>query len=81
MMPNDVNIRQPWLSLLYFFVSSRSATALFTVFAWVIVLQLWLWKRFQIGSRGRASPYYLSRRPDGQKPAPLDKKLYVDPFE
>ncbi len=79
-----LGVRQPWFSFLYFFVSSRWVTACFAVTAWMIVLQLYLfyhWKRIQIEARGRASAYYLCRRADGEKPAPLYKTLYVDPFE
>jgi hypothetical protein len=76
-----LGIRQPWLSWAYFFVSSRTTTGFFAVFAWMLGAQVFLWRRFGLPSRNFGGPYYLAPRPDIGKPSPQFKSQYVDPLE
>jgi hypothetical protein len=72
--------RQPWLSILNFFVSERLITASVAMTAWAICVTICL---FMHNRRllYRANPYFLSRRPDALRPSPQFKTQYVDPFE
>jgi hypothetical protein len=76
-----LGIRQPWLSWAYYFVSSRTTTGFFAVFAWMLGVQVFLWKSFAHPSRNFGGPYYLAPRPDIGKPSPQFKAQYVDLFE
>jgi hypothetical protein len=76
-----LGVRQPWLSWFAFFVSSRTKTSVFTMFAWEIVAMVYLRKRVPNVPRRQLSPYYLSRGLEYRKPSPQLKQQYVDPFE
>jgi hypothetical protein len=75
-----LGIGQPWLSFAYFFVSSRQRTAVFTMLAWVLFALIWCARHVPTRARHGGSPYFLSRRPDYQRAAPIAKAPYVDPF-
>jgi hypothetical protein len=76
-----LGVRQPWLAWFQSFVSTRPNAAVFSMFAWVIVAHVCLWKRVPNFSHKSMSPYFLSRKPDFGKPSPVFKQQYVDPFE
>jgi hypothetical protein len=78
---HSLGIWQPWLSWCYFFISSRTKTAVLTVFAWMLAAMGYLSKHFPNPTRKVGGPYYLAPRIDVGKPSRQFKSQYVDPFE
>jgi hypothetical protein len=79
-----LGMQQPWRSVFGFLVSTRIATAVAAMYAWLIVGTIFLMKfarRLNSPMASVDSPYILMRRCDLGQPLARFKKPYVDPFE
>ena len=76
-----MGVQQPWSSMLDLFVSGRHRAAAFTMFAWVILAQPWLWRPVQYRPRKVECSLVLRRRSDFEAEPNRIVKQYVDPFE